>query len=122
MARRVATALALIAALLAAAAGAAASGGFHASLTAPIPAGKFAGDRVVIAWKLRDGAGQPANLQHVVVKIVCPEGTDFTTADAVRTGRGAYRAVAVVPPGGIGTVTMRAKGTTVRLAKRAAGG
>ena len=55
------------------------------------------------------------SLERVYVTIVCPTRDASTTTLARREARGLYRADAVVPPGGIGTVTIHAKGTTIRI-------
>jgi len=87
----------------------------RATFTTPIPANRSSGDHVLISWKLRDAAGHPVTVEHVFVKIVCPTGTEYTTTYAKTTAPGLYRADAVVPPGGIGTVTVRAKGVAIRI-------
>ena len=92
-----------------------ATGSLHATFTKPIPANAGSGAHVRIAWALRDSAGHALNLKRVFVTIVCPEGTDSTTVYAKSTGRGLYAANAIVPPGGIGTVTIGAKGKTIRI-------
>jgi len=84
-----------------------ARGRLHATLTTPVPAHENGGDHVAIAWRLRDAAGRSVAVSRVYVKIVCPEGTDSTTTTGRRLVDGSYRAVALVPPGGIGTITIR---------------
>lgn len=109
----VAAALTIAAIGVTAAAGA--NGSVRATLTRPIPANVGSGSHVKITWKLRDSAGHPVSLKRVFVTIVCPTGTDSTTAYATSTGRGLYSANATVPPGGIGTVTIGAKGAKIRI-------
>ena len=115
MVRWVSPAAASIVAAVAVTAAAGANGSLRATFTKPIPANKPAGDHVRIAWKLRDGAGHPVALKRVFVTIVCPTGTDSTTAYARSTAPGRYAASAIVPPGGIGTVTIGAKGAKIRI-------
>ncbi len=114
MVRRAAPALALLAALCACAA-ASAGGGVRATFTRPIPTNRSTGEHVLVVWKLRDAAGRPVTLRRVFVRIVCPEGNASTTAYATTTTPGLYQANAAVPPGGIGTVTIGAKGATIRV-------
>jgi methionine-rich copper-binding protein CopC len=78
----------------------------HATLTRAIPPNMSSGNRVVVAWKLRDASGHPVAAKRVFVKITCPEGTDSTTAFANAGPNGTYLAHALVPPGGIGTVSI----------------
>jgi hypothetical protein len=113
--RRASLATALIVAAMAVSAAANASDGLRATFSKPIPTNTFPGGHVRIAWKLRDSAGHPVSLKHVFVTIVCPTGTDSTTAYAKVSAPGRYSANAVVPPGGIGTVRIGTKGQTIRI-------
>ena len=104
-------AAALIAALvLAPAAGA--KEGIHATLTKPLPAHASMGTKLVVTFTLRDRAGHPFNAQRVFVEISCPEKTDSSLAFATNVRTGRYRAVATVPPGGLGAVRIGLRGTT----------
>jgi hypothetical protein len=89
-----------------------AQGRIRATLTSSLPASASPGDKVRIAWRLRDAAGRPVAVRHVFVRVVCPQGTDAATGYATRSAAGVYRAVVVVPPGGIGKVTIGTKGAT----------
>ena len=100
--------------LLLAAAGSASSG-TRATFVKPIPADKSSGQHVLISWKLRDGGGHPVSLKRMFVKIVCPTGDAYTTTLAKTAAGGVYQANAIVPPGGIGTVTIHARGRTVPI-------
>jgi uncharacterized protein (DUF2141 family) len=91
---------------------AAAKEGVHATLTSKIPTHASRGTRIVVAFTLRDGAGHPFNAQKVFVKLVCPEKTDSSIAFAANVHDGRYRAVAVVPPGGLGTIRIGLRGST----------
>jgi hypothetical protein len=64
------------------------------------------GTRVAVAWKLRDASGRAVLDKHVYVKITCPEGDRSTTAYANPNSNGIYVVEAVVPPGGVGSVTV----------------
>jgi hypothetical protein len=107
--------MALMLAVLALASTATGSTGLRATFIKQIPAYKSSGEHVRIAWRLRDASGQPVSLKRVFVRIVCPTGTDYTTTFARTTGPGLYAATAIVPPGGIGTVMIGAKGATIRI-------
>lgn len=112
---RASVASTLIVAALAIAATANATGNVRATFTKAIPASRSAGAHVAISWKLRDSAGHPVSLRRVFVKIVCPTGDSTTIAYAKAIGPGLYRANAIVPPGGIGTVTLGAKRTKILI-------
>jgi hypothetical protein len=112
---RASGASALIVVVLAIAATATASSSLRATFTKAIPASKAAGAHVAITWKLRDSAGHAVNLRRMFVKIVCPTGDASTIAYAKADGPGLYRANAIVPPGGIGTVTLGAKGSRIQI-------
>jgi hypothetical protein len=93
-----------------AAAALAVSHGVHATLTKPLPQYAGAGTKLVVAFTLRDAAGRPFDASHVFVKVICPEKTDSSLAYARDLGRGRYRAVAIVPPGGLGRVRVGLRG------------
>jgi hypothetical protein len=82
-----------------------ATAGVRATLTRTVQPGP-PGTRVAIAWKLRDASGRPVLDKHVFVKITCPEGDASTTTYANPNGRGAYIVSALVPPGGVGSITV----------------
>ena len=87
------------------ASGAGASAGVKATLTGTLQPGP-PGTRVTVAWKLHDPSGRVVLDRHVFVKITCPEGDDSTTTYANPNGRGAYVVSAIVPPGGVGSITV----------------
>jgi hypothetical protein len=87
-------------------AAASAKGGVRATLTSSVPAS--GGDHVKITWRLRDTTGRPVSIKRILVRIVCPTGDSYTTTYARALANGLYRVVAVVPPGGIGTVSLSA--------------
>lgn len=100
-------ALAVVAVALAfAGTAAAAKGRVHATLTRAIPGYKSGGEHVVVAWKLRDSAGHLVSFNRVFVKLTCPTGDVTTTTVASPRADGTYRVNAVVPNGGIGTVSI----------------
>jgi len=106
-------AAALLAALvLAPAAGAKES--IYATLTSPLPAHASAGTRLVVSFTLRDAAGHPFNAERVFVKVICPTKDASSIAFASRNAHptGAYRVVATVPPGGLGTIRIGLRGST----------
>jgi hypothetical protein len=108
-------AVASIVAAVAVTAAMSATGSLRATFTKPIPANQGSGAHIRIAWTLRDRAGHPVSVKSVFVRIVCPEGSDSTTTYAASMRRGLYAATAIVPPGGIGTVTIGAKGAKIRI-------
>jgi hypothetical protein len=97
-----------VVALLAVVAPAGSTDRVRATLTTTIPANKSGGDSVVIGWRLRNTSGHLVSVRRAFVKIVCPTGEDSTTTYAVARADGTFRVVAVVPPGGIGTVSIGA--------------
>lgn len=115
MKRSAGMAIALVVAVFALTSAASAGTALRATFTTEIPADKSSGAHVRVTWKLRDTRGHLVSLERVFVKIVCPTGTDYTVTRAKTTGPGLYAATATVPPGGIGTVTIGAKGATIRI-------
>jgi hypothetical protein len=86
-------------------AGAAAGGGVKATLTGAVhPA--VPGTRITVALKLRDASGHAVLDKHVFVKITCPEGDRSTTTYANPNAQGMYVVSAVVPAGGVGSITV----------------
>ncbi len=85
--------------------GAAATAGVTATLTRTVQPGP-PGTRVAVAWKLRNASGRVVLDKHVFVKITCPEGDRSTTAYASPNGHGVYVVSAIVPPGGVGSITV----------------
>jgi hypothetical protein len=83
---------------------AAAKGTVFATFTKALPANAAHGDRVVVAFKLRDEQGRPVVTGPVYVKLICPTRDAFTRALAYAHADGSYRVTAVVPPGGLGSV------------------
>lgn len=99
---RIAAAVLLAAAVLAPAA--AAKGKVFVTLTRPIPTHAAHGDRIVVAFTARDADGRKVVTGPLYVKVICPTRDAWTrTLAYVRRG-GAYRVVAVVPPGGFGSL------------------
>jgi hypothetical protein len=111
--RRASLVAMLMIAVLGVTAAASAKDGVRATLTSSIPANKSGGDHVTISWKLKNSAGRPVSLKRVLVTIVCPTGDSYTTTYATALANGRYRVIAVVPPGGIGTVAFRTQGSTI---------
>jgi hypothetical protein len=89
--------------LVASAAGA--SGRVKATLTRIVQPGP-PGTHVVVAVKLRDASGRLVLEKHVFVKITCPEGDRSTVTYANPNTRGTYVVNAIVPAGGVGSVTV----------------
>jgi hypothetical protein len=87
------------------ASGAGATSGVKATLTRPVHPG-FPGTRIAVAWKLRDASGRAVLEKHVFVRITCPEGDRSTTAYANPNGHGTYLVSAIVPAGGVGSITV----------------
>jgi len=81
-----------------------AKGRVFATFTKPLPANAAHGDRVVVAFTLRDEQGRPVVTGPVYVKLICPTRDAFTRALAYAHTDGSYRVTAVVPPGGLGSV------------------
>jgi hypothetical protein len=102
---------ALLAALVLAPLAGAATG-VHATLTSTLPEHASMGSRIVVTFTLRDAAEHPFDAQKVFVKITCPQKTDSSFVYAARVGAGRYRAIAYVPPGGLGTVRIGARSST----------
>jgi hypothetical protein len=102
---------ALLAALVLAPLAGAATG-TRAMLTSTLPEHAAMGSRIVVTFTLQDAAGHPFDARKVFVKITCPEKTDSSFVYAARVGAGRYRAVAYVPPGGLGTIRIGARGST----------
>jgi hypothetical protein len=92
-----------LAGVLAGAAGA--SGGVKATLTRTVQPGP-PGTHVAVALKLHDASGRVVREKHVFVKITCPEGDRSTTTYADPNGHGTYLVNAIVPAGGVGTITV----------------
>jgi hypothetical protein len=69
-----------------------------------LPATAAHGDRVVVAFTLRDEQGRPVVTGPVYVKLICPTRYAFTRALAYAHMDGSYRVTAVVPAGGLGSV------------------
>jgi hypothetical protein len=87
---------------------AAASGSIKATLSSKVPLGAPVGSRFAVTWTLKRQDGTPYNAKGVFVRVVCPEGDVTTTAPAREEGgsQGTYRAVATVPAGGIGKISI----------------
>ena len=73
-------------------------------VTRALPANAAHGDRVVVAFTLRDKVGNPVVTGPVYVKLICPTRDAFTRTLAYAHAGGTYRVTAVVPPGGLGSV------------------
>ena len=89
---------------------AAAKDGVHATLTGKLPAYASEGTRLTVTFTLRDASGHPFNARKVFVKIICPEKDASSFVFAAGVHSGSYRAVATVPPGGLGTVRIGLRG------------
>jgi hypothetical protein len=89
---------------------AAAKDGVHATLTTPLPKHASMGTKLAVSFTLRDAAGHPFDAMKIFVKIICPtkDASSFVFARQLSTGH--YRAVAIVPPGGLGTVRIGIRG------------
>jgi hypothetical protein len=85
--------------------------GVMATLTGAVQPGP-PGTRIAVAWKLHDGSGRVVLDKHVFVKITCPEGDRSTTTCANPNGHDVYVVSAIVPPGGVGSITV-GHGTSV---------
>lgn len=79
----------------------------RATLIRALPTDKSPGEHVLVRWKLRDSSGHVVRLEHVVLTITCPTRDSTTRTLAMLRPDGTYRANAVVPPGGIGTLSIR---------------
>jgi hypothetical protein len=109
MFRRVVVGLAgSMAVIVVASAGAGTRPGVAATLTSKVPFGSPVGSRFAVTWTLKRSGGAPYDAKGIFVRVVCPEGDVVTTAAAheVGTASGSYRAVATVPAGGIGTISI----------------
>ena len=84
----------------------------RATLTRALPGDKGPGEHVLVRWTLRDASGQVVRLKHVVLTIICPTRDSTTRTPAVLRPDGTYRANAVVPPGGIGTLSIKTTSRT----------
>jgi hypothetical protein len=82
-----------------------ASSGVKATLTRTVHAAP-PGSSVAVAWKLHDASGRIVLQKHVFVKITCPEGDRSTITYANPSGKGTYLVSAMVPPGGVGSITV----------------
>lgn len=91
---------------------AAAKDGVHATLTRPLPKSAPMGAKLTVSFTLRDAAGHPFDAMKIFVKVICPtkDASSFVFARQLSAGR--YRAVATVPPGGLGTVKIGLRGST----------
>jgi hypothetical protein len=85
--------------------GAGATSGVRATLTRAVHPGP-PGSRVSVALKLRNASGHLVLDRHVFVKITCPEGDASTTTYANPNAAGGYVVSALVPPGGVGSITV----------------
>ena len=92
-----------LAGVLASAAGA--SGGVKATLTRTVHPGP-PGTHVAVALKLHDASGRVVREKHVFVKITCPEGDRSTIIYADPNAHGTYLVNAIVPAGGVGSITV----------------
>ena len=82
-----------------------ASGGVKATLTRTVQPGP-PGSHFAVAVKLRDASGRVVLEKHVFVKITCPEGDRSTITYANPNARGSYVVNAIVPAGGVGSITV----------------
>lgn len=112
MARRVVALVAGVTLAVLLAGSALANDRVRATLTRAVPADRSAGQHVLVAWKLRDSSGRAVLLKRVTLRIVCPTGDASTTTVARLRPDGTYRVSAVVPPGGIGTLSIGANKQT----------
>jgi hypothetical protein len=96
------------------ASGVGATAGVRATLTRAVEPGP-PGSRVAVAWKLRDASGHAVLDKHVYVKITCPEGDRSTTTYANPNRDGLYVVDAIVPAGGVGSITVGHGSSTFAL-------
>jgi hypothetical protein len=91
---------------------AAAKDGVHATLTSKLPAHASQGTKLTVTFTLRTAGGRPFDAEKIFVKVICPtkDASSFVFATQVTEGR--YRAVAIVPPGGLGVVRIGLRGST----------
>lgn len=99
---RIAVVLLLAVGLLAPAA--LAKGKVFVTLTKPVPTRAAHGDRIVVAFTARDESGRKVITGPLYVKVTCPTKDAFTRTLAYVRRDGTYRGVAVVPPGGFGSL------------------
>lgn len=81
------------------------SGGVRATLIRAVQPGP-PGTHVAVAVKLRDASGRVVLKKHVFVKITCPEGDRSTITYSNPDARGTYVVDAIVPAGGVGSITV----------------
>jgi hypothetical protein len=81
------------------------SGGVRATLIRAVQPGP-PGTHVAVAVKLRDASGRVVLEKHVFVKITCPEGDRSTITYSNPDARGTYVVDAIVPAGGVGSITV----------------
>ena len=114
MARRFVVVLAVLAAGIAVVQPAAAKEGVRATLTSSIPTHAFPGTHVVVAFTLRDRSGHPFNAERVFVKLICPtrDASSVVFASSASHADGRYRVVAIVPPGGLGSIRIGLRGSS----------
>lgn len=91
---------------------AAATGGVHATLTKKLPAHASRGTKLTVTFTLRTASGRPFDGEKVFVKVICPTKDASSFVFATQVGEGRYRAVATVPPGGLGVVRIGRRGST----------
>jgi hypothetical protein len=89
-----------------------ASAPVRVTLTRALPRDKSPGEHVLVRWTFRDSSGHIVRVNHVVLTIICPTRDSTTRTLAVLQPDGAYRANAVVPPGGIGNLSIKTSGRT----------
>lgn len=77
------------------------------ALTRVLPGDKSPGQHVLVRWTFRDSTGHVVRPNHVVLTIICPTRDSTTRTLATVQPDGTYRANAVVPPGGIGTLSIK---------------
>ena len=99
---RVVAAVLFAAAILAPAA--AAKGKVFITLTKAIPADAVHGDRITVAFTARDEIGRRVITGPLYVKVICPTRDASTRTLAYVRKDGTYRATAIVPPGGFGSL------------------
>lgn len=88
----------------------------RATLTRALPGNKSPGEHVLVRWTFRDASGHVVRLKHVVLTIICPTRDATTRTPAVLRPDGTYRANAVVPPGGIGALSIKTSTRTFVIA------
>jgi len=93
-----------------------AGGRVRVALTRALPGDKSAGEHVLVRWTFRDSSGHVLRPKNVVLTIICPTRDSTTRALAVLRTDGTYQANAVVPPGGIGTLSIKTSTRTFLIA------